>query len=324
MATAAQLFVNPGEPTTSTRCRRARRLVPGRRWTRLSTDLLGNPRPSGNGYDIGAYEYQAGFTVPMVTAETPASSALDVPTTTAVTATFDEVRPVRDHLIPARGPEQRQCAGDGDLQRHERHGDVNTIVGAGRRRDLHGDRERELTMRRGTPCRGHSRWSFTTLALPRVTAETPSSGAASVRAGTTTVSATFNEAVQAGTISFALVNSNNVSVPATVVYSAGTLTATLTPSASLAAGMTYTATVSSAKDASGATMAAPFSWSFTTDAAPTVSANTPAAGATGMAMTTSVTATFDEGIQFFNPGVRARRPQQRDRAGHGHLQRHDV
>jgi hypothetical protein len=59
-------------------------------------------------------------------------------------------------------------------------------------------------------------------------------------------------------------------VAATVGYNAGTLTATLTPTAALAGSSTYTATVnggaSGVKDTTGAAMAASFSWSFTTAA----------------------------------------------------------
>ena len=94
-------------------------------------------------------------------------------------------------------------------------------------------------------------WSFTTdAAPPSVTSETPASGAAGV-AVSTTPTATFNEAVQASTISFTLTNPSGSSVPATVTYNSSNYTATLTPSAALANSTTYTATVSGAKDSAG-------------------------------------------------------------------------
>ena len=51
------------------------------------------------------------------------------------------------------------------------------------------------------------------------------------------------------------------------------------------------------KDAAGNVMASPFSWSFTiTATVPTVTSQSPAAGATGVANTTAVTATFNESV----------------------------
>ncbi|HET7486307.1 MAG TPA: DUF4082 domain-containing protein, partial [Acidimicrobiales bacterium] len=55
-------------------------------------------------------------------------------------------------------------------------------------------------------------------------------------------------------------------VAAAVTYDDPTRTATLNPTADLAAGATYTATVTGAKDAAGNTMAGSTTWSFTTSA----------------------------------------------------------
>ena len=71
----------------------------------------------------------------------------------------------------------------------------------------------------------------------------------------------FSEAVSGVTMT--LRSSGGTTVPATVGYSATTLTATLTPSAALAARTTYTVTVSGARDAAGNVMTAQ-SWTFTT------------------------------------------------------------
>ena len=81
---------------------------------------------------------------------------------------------------------------------------------------------------------------------PTVTSESPASGAANV-AVSTTVTATFNEVVQASTISLTLKNSSGSSVAGSVSYNSSTNTATLTPSAALAYNTTYTATVSGAR-----------------------------------------------------------------------------
>ena len=58
--------------------------------------------------------------------------------------------------------------------------------------------------------------------------ETPASGASGV-AVSATATATFNQAVVAGTIDFTLENSSGVAVGATVAYNPTTDTATLTP-----------------------------------------------------------------------------------------------
>ena len=101
---------------------------------------------------------------------------------------------------------------------------------------------------------------------PTVTGETPAPNATGVPA-TSTITATFNKSIQAGTLSFVLTGPNTTAVPATVSYNDTTHMATLTPSAALAASTTYRATVSGAKDAAGSTMAGPCSWSFTTASA---------------------------------------------------------
>ena len=63
---------------------------------------------------------------------------------------------------------------------------------------------------------------------PKVTSETPASGATNV-AVSTTATATFNEAVQSSTISFTLTPSGGSPVAATVGYNSATYTVTLTP-----------------------------------------------------------------------------------------------
>jgi methionine-rich copper-binding protein CopC len=144
----------------------------------------------------------------------------------------------------------------------------------------------------GDSMSGTVSWSFTTDAKqPAVSSYTPASGATGV-ALSPTITATFNEAVQSSTISFALATSSGTSVPATLSYNSSTFVATLTPSSALAAGTTYTATVSGAEDTAGDPMSGSTSWSFTTAPAPAVTSETPASGATGVATNTSVTATF--------------------------------
>ena len=95
-----------------------------------------------------------------------------------------------------------------------------------------------------------------------MTARTPASGATGV-AATTTVTATFSEPVQSGTVVMALAGPGGSAVAGGTAYDAANRRATFTPSAALAAGTAYTATVSGARDTAGNQMA-PTSWSFTT------------------------------------------------------------
>lgn len=90
----------------------------------------------------------------------------------------------------------------------------------------------------------------------------PSKNLDGVVAGTT-VTATFDRAIQAATLAMSL-KQGATTITSTVAYDANTRTATLTPSAALVVGTTYTASVS-ATSAEGTPMAAPFTWSFTTE-----------------------------------------------------------
>jgi hypothetical protein len=101
---------------------------------------------------------------------------------------------------------------------------------------------------------------------PTVTSRTPASGATGV-ATTATVTATFSEAVQAGSVAMSLTGPGGA-VPGSTAYDATAQRATFTPSAALANSTQYTATVSGARDAAGNQITST-SWSFTTaDPAP--------------------------------------------------------
>jgi hypothetical protein len=98
---------------------------------------------------------------------------------------------------------------------------------------------------------------------PTVTSQVPAPGATNA-SPTGPISATFNEAVQASTISFGLVDANKQAVPGTTNYDVPSKTATFVPSSSLISGVGYTATISGAQDLYGNAMTGPVSWSFTT------------------------------------------------------------
>ena len=108
---------------------------------------------------------------------------------------------------------------------------------------------------------------------PQVTSVSPGRGATDVTTSQN-VTATFSEGLNASTV-----NANTVllqdpagaTVPASVTYDAGTQTATLDPTAPLAASTVYRATIKSGaagvKDLAGNALAADDSWTFTTRAA---------------------------------------------------------
>lgn len=137
---------------------------------------------------------------------------------------------------------------------------------------------------------------------PTVVSTTPPAGAAGVDTGAV-VSATFSRAMDPATItaiSFTLVGPSGA-VAGGVTYDGPSDTATLTPTAPLAAGTAYTATLATAITAAdGTALAAPVSWTFTTAAPapqpPTVVSTSPPDGAPGVAADAVVRATFSRAM----------------------------
>ena len=153
-------------------------------------------------------------------------------------------------------------------------------------------------------------WSFTTIAgditPPTVSSVTPVNGATGISVSTT-VSAIFNEAMNASTINGSTIelrNSSNALITSVVSYNAATRTVTLTPSATLANSIVYTAKIisgaSGVKDVAGNALASDYSWSFTTVAAditpPTVTTVSPTNGAASVSVSTTVSAIFNEAM----------------------------
>ena len=101
---------------------------------------------------------------------------------------------------------------------------------------------------------------------PSVTTESPTSGATAAPI-TSTVSATFNEGIDSGTLAFTLKDAAGNTVPGTATVTGGSNQAVFTPSSQLALNTTYTASVQ-VDDLWGNSMTAPTTWSFTTSATP--------------------------------------------------------
>jgi hypothetical protein len=98
---------------------------------------------------------------------------------------------------------------------------------------------------------------------PAVDSTNPISGQTSVPQNGA-LTATFNKAVQPGTVQFTLTGPGNTSIPGSLTYDSSSNKSTFIPASPLANQTTYTATVSGARDTSGITMTGPYSWTFTT------------------------------------------------------------
>ncbi|MGO9598646.1 MAG: Ig-like domain-containing protein [Isosphaeraceae bacterium] len=262
--------------------------------------------------DIGAY--QAGSatppasppaTPPSVTNETPTSGATNVAVSADPTATFSEAVQASSISFTLTNPSGSTVPGSVSYNSST---NVATFTPTSA---LANSTTYTATISAAQsssgPVSAPLSWSFTTAAPPAtppaVTSETPASGATGA-AVSTDPTATFNEAVQASTISFTLKSSSGSTVPGSVSYNSSTNVATFTPTSALANSTTYTATISAAQSSSGP-VSAPFSWSFTTAAPPVtppatppaVSSETPASGATGVTASTALTATFNMAVQ---------------------------
>ena len=252
--------------------------------------------------DVGAFE--AGPAIPTVIEGTPATEATNVPLAAVVTATFNEAvqaGTIGFALTSSSGSAvAATVAYDALTDTATLTPSAPLVYGTTYTATVTGAEDTA-----GDPMNGQVSWSFTTdYTSPAVTNESPANGAADV-ASSTTVSATFNEPVQAGTIGLTLTSGSGGTVPATVSYDSSDDTVTLTPSAALASGTTYSATVSGAQDAIGDAMSGSVTWTFTTSAAivPSVTGKTPSPGATGVATNTAVTATFSEAVQSSSVNV---------------------
>lgn len=160
----------------------------------------------------------------------------------------------------------------------------------------------------GTPLATAFTSSFTTAGSqdntsPVISGVNPVAGATGVSVNTQ-VSVTFNEAMDASTITASSVtltpSGGGPPVGASVSSNSGSTVATLTPSAALAPNTGYTIGVTtSVRDLAGNALASIFASSFTTAAAPDPGAPfitdiTPAAGETGVSTTSTVLMKFSE------------------------------
>ena len=150
-------------------------------------------------------------------------------------------------------------------------------------------------------------WSFTTgdFTAPTVVSTSPASNATSININTV-ITAEVSEALNAASITntSVLLQNGAISVPATLGYTPGSTTITLTPSAPLAEKTLYTVTLKGGVgadrilDVAGNALAADYVWSFTTidQTAPTVLSTSPVNNATSINVTTVITAEVSEAL----------------------------
>jgi hypothetical protein len=116
-------------------------------------------------------------------------------------------------------------------------------------------------------------WSFTTASdpPPTVMQTSPASDATQV-SGLLPVRATFSQALDPATVTgqtFSLEGPGGAAVPASVTYDNATRTATLQPTAALAASATYTARLTTGiRNTRGTALPSAVTWSFTTSSCP--------------------------------------------------------
>jgi|GEM_PF-3767421 len=160
----------------------------------------------------------------------------------------------------------------------------------------------------GNSMTGDKIWNFTTgvaadTTPPTIVSMVPAAGATNVDVGTV-VTIVFSEAMDSSTLTPSAINLYNgaVAVAGSVFVSADKKTATLTPSASLAASTLYRVAITNGvKDTAGNMMTGDQSWNFTTAAAvdatpPTVTAISPASGSTDIALSSPISVAFSEAM----------------------------
>ena len=234
---------------------------------------------------------------PTVTAVSPAAGATGVPAGTAVTSTFGSAIDPTTLTLTVTSPSGQLVGGQLAYDAPSR---TATFTTAGPLAD--GTTYKAVVNANapsGTAMASPRTWSFTVADTqpPVVTSTSPVAGATQV-SKSPTLTATFARPVDPATLAFTLKSTSTAAaVAGATTWDATTNTATFKPTGALADVTSYTASVA-ASNVSGVAMTAPQTWAFTTTdgAAPTVVSTVPAAGATNVAASTPVSATFAKAV----------------------------
>ncbi|SEQ13012.1 DUF4082 domain-containing protein [Microlunatus flavus] len=228
-----------------------------------------------------------------VSSTSPAKDATGVATTTAVTATFSAaIDPASLQLALA---DQGGAAVPGQVaydatSRTATFTTASPLLGA-----TVYTATANASSASGVAMASPKAWSFTTADTqpPTVTTVSPADAASGVPTSTK-VTAAFASPIDPASALFTVSRTSDATVvPGATTYDATTRTATFSPGSALASNTGYTVSVS-ARNTSGISMSAPKTWTFSTADTdpPSVASTSPAPGATAVAPTTKVTASF--------------------------------
>ena len=235
--------------------------------TTYTVTVSGAKDPTGNTMTATTWSFTTltpDVTPPAITSTTPANSATNVSTGTAISAVFSEAIQSGTAVVTFKDAAQNIIAG---TTSYNAGAQTVTFTPSSA---LAGSTTYTVTVTGAKDASNNTMspasWSFTTAAVdvtaPTITATSPSSGASNVPVNSA-ITATFSEDVQANSIVITVKDSSQNTVAGTTTYDAATKTAKFTPSSSLLGSTGYTVTVSGAKDASNNVMSAA-SFSFTT------------------------------------------------------------
>ncbi|HUQ17991.1 MAG TPA: Ig-like domain-containing protein [Gemmatimonadaceae bacterium] len=252
----------------------------------------------------------ADLSAPTVTSTSPASGAANVPVNSTISATFS--KPMDQSTFTASTFQVKTTVGGAAVAGAFGYNAATNTVTFTPSANLASQTAYTVTITTGVKdangiaMAAPFTWTFSTadVTAPTATVTSPTNGQSNVPTGTT-ITVTFSEPMDPATVSGAItVRNTNTSAPVagTVAYIAGSTVATFTPTVALANGTSYTVTVATtAKDVAGNPLAAQVVSTFTTapapdTTAPTVLSTNPADGASSVATSTLVTATFSEAM----------------------------
>jgi hypothetical protein len=214
-------------------------------------------------------------TAPTVNSTSPADAATEVATDARITALFSEP------VSPATVTGATFLVNDGDVAGSVTYNSItNTAIftptaGLATGTTYTANVTTGVMDLSGNALGADFSWQFTTVAAadltaPTVVSTTPADGVSTVSAGLTQVTATFSEALSAGTVNSATFTLSGPSgaLGGAAIYDGASRTATLPIAGGLEFSATYTATLMTGiTDLAGNPLASNFTWSFTTAAA---------------------------------------------------------
>jgi len=235
-------------------------------------DLAGNPLAADFSW---SFTTAPDTTPPTVLSTTPATDAVDVPLNSVITVVFSE--PMDSSTLNSTTISLRGAGGpvDGTVGFSSNSATFTPAANLNNSTVYTARVSTGVTDLAGNPLAAEYTWQFTSGGAldnipPTVTSVTPANKSTNVPLSTT-ISATFSEAMDPSTIktdSF-VVGSGSTFLAGSVAYS-GT-TATFTPSAPLPDGADITATIKTfVKDLAGNAMATEYTWHFTSIKKPTI------------------------------------------------------